>query len=220
MEAVRAYHEELVGRLRATLGDDLVGVYAGGSYALDDYRPGSSDLDVAVVVREPLAREAKQALVEAVRHEALPCPARGLELVVYSARAAAAPSAAADFELNVNTGARMDFRAELEPGEEWHWFAIDRAILRQRGVALTGPPPHLAFAEIAREDLLAALAESVRWHGAVEPASENARLNALRALRYVRTGEWTSKRAASAWAREQGVTPEDAAGELARSGTS
>ena len=208
MDDVAAYHRELVARLQRILGDDLVGVYAGGSYALDDYRPGSSDLDVAVVARGRLARESKEALVEALRHESLPGPARGRALVVYSGEAAASPSAAADFELNLNTGGRMDFRAELEPGEEWHWFALDRAILRQRGLPLTGPPPQEVFGELPRDELLVALAEGLRWHGAETPTDPNTTLNALRTLRFVRTGDWTSKSDAAAWALEQGLEPE------------
>ena len=45
------YHDELVARLRPTLGADLVGVYAGGSLALGGYDERRSDVDVAVVTR-------------------------------------------------------------------------------------------------------------------------------------------------------------------------
>src|SRR3954454_8894976 len=53
VERESAYLFELVERAQATLADDLVGVYAGGSWALGGYEPGRSDLDVAVVVRSP-----------------------------------------------------------------------------------------------------------------------------------------------------------------------
>src|SRR5215218_3799209 len=78
-----AYLAELARRLRELLGDDLLGVYAGGSYALGAYEPGRSDVDVTAVAAGPLAPASKRAVVERVRHEALACPARGLELVVY-----------------------------------------------------------------------------------------------------------------------------------------
>ena len=42
-------------RLRDVLGDELLGVYAGGSYALGAYEPGRSDIDVNAVVTGPLA---------------------------------------------------------------------------------------------------------------------------------------------------------------------
>ena len=64
-------------------GCRLVGAYAAGSVGLDAYEPGRSDVDVALVCEDALAPVRKQRLVSSLRHEALPCPARGLELVVY-----------------------------------------------------------------------------------------------------------------------------------------
>ena len=102
-------------------------------------------------------RAAKQAIVERVRHEALPCPARGLELVVYPLATARSGSAAPGFELNLNTGAAMAFRVDEQPGEiEGFWFAIDRSILRAarpradraagRGAVRADPAPGAARA--------------------------------------------------------------------------
>src|SRR5215210_1078443 len=125
-----AYLEEVAATLARILGSELVGVYAGGSYALGDYDAGRSDLDVSAVTRSAVAPKAKDAIVAALRHETLPCPARGLELVVYRAEAAASGAPEPAFELNLNTGAGLPFRADAEPvaGEE-HWFPIDRSVL-------------------------------------------------------------------------------------------
>src|SRR5215212_8544443 len=65
-----AYLDELVERARGLLGEDLVGVYLAGSAALGGYIHGRSDVDVAVAVRNPLARATKEELVAALRHEA------------------------------------------------------------------------------------------------------------------------------------------------------
>jgi hypothetical protein len=51
------------------LGDRLVGVYVIESLALGGYEPGRSDVYLAVVVEAPLARETKEAVVAACRHE-------------------------------------------------------------------------------------------------------------------------------------------------------
>ena len=99
MEPEYAYLTKLATQLRRVLSRNLVGVYIGGSYALGGYIRGRSDLDVAAVVHEPLARATIDEVVAALRHEALPCPARKLELVVYTEEAARNPSAEADFEL-------------------------------------------------------------------------------------------------------------------------
>jgi Domain of unknown function (DUF4111)/Nucleotidyltransferase domain len=196
----RAYLRDLVERLRSLLGEELVGVYAGGSYALGDYDRSRSDLDVAAVAKRPLAPDTKTEVVEAVRHEALPCPARGLELVVYTAAAAAARTTGAAFELNLNSGAAMPFRADAEPvSGERHWFAIDRSILGSRGIALVGPPAEDVFASAPAPALQAVVADALRWyrHGG---RRDDAVLNACRSLRFADEGVWSSKAAAGRWA--------------------
>ena len=198
---LRQYLDELAGRAEGALGGRLVGVYAGGSLALGDYQPGRSDIDVAVVVEGRLGLESKEALVAALRHEALPCPARGLELVVYSRDAAKANTAEAEFELNLNTGAEMPFRVDLEPDPaETHWFALDRAILRAHGLTVLGPPAKDVFGVISRQELLAVLARAMRWHELGAARTDDAVLNGCRALRFARENEWSSKRAAGRWA--------------------
>jgi hypothetical protein len=199
---VAAYHRELVARLRGVLRGDLVGVYAGGSVALGGYVPGRSDLDVAAVCRDALPRERKQEIVEALRHEALPCPARGLEFVVYPERAVRNAVTEAGFDLDLNTGRAMAFHVAFEPSAaDRHWYVLDRAILAERGVALAGPPPRELFAPIPRASLLAILAEAVRWH---EPGGaarhDDAVLNACRAWRFAAEGVWSSKQDAGTWA--------------------
>jgi predicted nucleotidyltransferase len=206
MDAEHAYLTQVAIRLRRVLGGNLVGVYVGGSYALGGYVPGRSDLDVAAVVREPLARDAVDEVVAAVRHEALPCPARKLELVVYTENAARNPSPQADFELNLNTGADEPFRLDTtpQPGES-HWFVIDRSILAATGVTLDGPPARAVFKAPTREDLIPLLAEVLRWYRDHDPTSEDAGLNAGRSLRFAREGIWVPKTAAAPYSLNEAI---------------
>jgi hypothetical protein len=200
----QAYLEELVRRLRALLGNELVGVYVGGSWALGGYEPGRSDLDVAAVVRQGLAPGLAERIVADVHQEALPCPARKLELVVYSAAAARSTGVEAAFELNLNTGAREPLRVDtaVQPGEE-HWFAIDRSVLAGQGVALFGPPAAEVFAAPSPTALRPVLAGVLRWYRQNEPESDDGVLNAGRSLRFAEEGVWLPKPALRAWAREQ-----------------
>ena len=210
MDANHAYLTEVTTRLRRALGGNLVGVYVGGSYALGGYVPGRSDLDVAVVVREPLAEDAVAKVLAAVRHEALPCPARKLELVVYTQEAARNPSPEADFELNLNTGADEPFRLDTEPQPgESHWFALDRSVLAANGVALYGPPSREVFTAPTREDLIPLLAEVLRWYRDHDPTSEDAGLNAGRALRFAREGVWVPKTAAAPQSVDEAIAELD-----------
>lgn len=210
MEAERAYLAELVEKLQEILGASLVGVYAGGSWALGGYEPPDSDLDVAVVIREPLSDDGADRLVAAFRHEAFPCPARGLELVVYTRESAASATTDPGFELNLNTGARLTSRADREPQPgERHWFAVDRSVLAAHGIALLGPPAAEVFAPIAADDLRPVLVDVLRWYEREAPESDDAILNAGRSLRFVHEGVWLPKPALRAWAAGQPGTNEE-----------
>jgi Domain of unknown function (DUF4111)/Nucleotidyltransferase domain len=197
-----AYHHELASRLRRILDDQLVGVYATGSYALGDYDPRRSDLDVVAVCRGSLSTEQKEAVVAAVRHESLPCPARGLEFVVYPERTVRMPTDRAGFELNVNTGPKIGFRVDFAPGDvERHWFPLDRAIAASRGTVIDGPPVEELFAPMPRDVLLPVIRESLEWHKRRDVGGDDdAVLNTCRTLRFLTDGVWTSKGEAGTWA--------------------
>ncbi len=207
MEAeVEQYLAALVAEARSVLGDGLVGAYAAGSVALGAFEPGRSDVDVALVSRAPLSPVDKQQLVARLRHEALPCPARGLELVVYRSEVARSGTAEPGFELELNTGAGMDFRVTLRPEDRpeadgLFWYALDRSILHQDGMALLGPPASEMFAGPDPQALHGLLVTSLRWWMSLPtppgdepaPGAEDAVLGACRALVRHRWGTWVSK---------------------------
>jgi hypothetical protein len=207
MPEVDDYLAELAHTCRHLLGDALVGVYAGGSLALDGYRPGRSDIDVAVVVDPGLDEVTKRALVQGLRHESLPCPARGLELVVYRADVAASGGTEPGFEVELNSGAGMEFRATVDPADRpaadgSFWYAIDRSILADHGRSVAGPPAGTVFVPPPEWDLADLLVESLRWHlQSPAAATDDAVLNACRALHRVRSGRWLAKAAAGAAVR-------------------
>lgn len=207
MPEVDEYLTAIARRCRDVLGEDMVGVYAGGSLALDGYRPGRSDIDVAVVVADRLDEHVKRSLVAALRHESLPCPARGLELVVYRAEVAGSGGAEPGFEVELNTGARMAFRATIDPADRpaadgQFWYAIDRGILADHGRAVAGPPAATVFVGPSDWELRQLLAASLRWHlAAPAAAADDAVLNACRALCRVRGGRWLAKPVAGAAVR-------------------
>ncbi|MGH2981839.1 MAG: nucleotidyltransferase domain-containing protein [Solirubrobacterales bacterium] len=125
-EAERAYLSLSARSLRDLLGERLTGVYAGGSRALGDYRPGRNDLDLAAVVEGAIGAELKQAVVARLRHESLPCPARGLELVVYRLETARSATATSDFELNLNSGAQYAAPGPARSGPRRRPLVSDR----------------------------------------------------------------------------------------------
>src|SRR5690606_2186643 len=112
---VRPYLTEVVDRTRTVCGPHPVSVLAVGSLALGDYRHGRSDVDVTVVVDPSLPRPALAELAAALAHPALPCPAAGLELVLYGAGFAARPSARAGYLLDLNTGPDLPEKVSFDP---------------------------------------------------------------------------------------------------------
>jgi hypothetical protein len=194
-DAARDYVTQLAGRVGAARA-----VYLIGSAALGAYEAGRSDLDVLVVVDAPLSPQERDGIVARCSHDALPCPARKLELVVYTAEQVAAPARDQRWELNLNTGAGEPLHAGADPAAEpWHWFVLDLAQAREHAVALHGPPAAELIGEVPRELALEALGDAVAWYARNEPG-EPAFLAAARAWRYVEEGAWSSKRAALGWA--------------------
>jgi Domain of unknown function (DUF4111)/Nucleotidyltransferase domain len=184
-----------------------VGVYAGGSYALGDYLPERSDLDVAAVVRAALPPALRPRIVAGVAEEAIHCPARKLELVVYRLETARSGTATPDFELNLNTGAGMPLHVDHDASQvAGHWFPIDRSVLAQAGIALRGAPAREVFTPIPPRALAPVLADSVRWYRNAG-GGPDAVLNACRALRFATDGRWSSKPEAGRWAVERAQAP-------------
>ncbi len=218
--AVEPYLERLVATAREILGGNMIGAYAGGSLALGAYQHGRSDLDVALVTAEPLSYDTKAAVVEALRHEAVPCPARGLELVVYWRAVAGSGTAEPGFEVELNTGPAMRHRATFggteRPVQDGRfWYAIDRSILREHGRSLAGPPAHDVFGEVARSDLRKLLMDSLQWYldetsRQESPSLDTAEavLGACRALVRMRSGYWMAKVAAANRLVDEGMAPD------------
>ncbi|NGM15445.1 nucleotidyltransferase domain-containing protein [Verrucosispora sp. CWR15] len=208
-EPLRRYLSDLVAVADEVLGTELCGAYAAGSVGLAAYQPGRSDVDVALVCAGPLDHGVAEELVPRLRHEALPCPARGLELVVYRQAVARSGSPEPGFEVELNTGARMDFRVSYGPAQRpsadgLFWYGLDRSILHQSGRVLLGPPAADAIADLAPDDLRRLVLDALRWWlarpvpaGEVPaPGAEDAVLGACRSWVRLRTGVWLPKVAA------------------------
>lgn len=205
---LRPYLEELVRRTRTVCGPHLVSVLAVGSLALGDYRHGRSDVDVTVVVEPALPGPALHDLAGALAHPHLPCPAAGLELVVYGTDFVRRPSGAAGYLLDLNTGPLLPSRADVEAARSpAFWYVIDRSVAHQTGLTLFGRPAREVVAAPDRPDLLAAIRASVREHSDGEGhLADNRVLNGCRSVVFCRTGRWTAKRTA---AREVALAEEE-----------
>lgn len=204
--AVEPYLKAVVEAARQVLGRGFVGAYAAGSLALNAFEPGRSDIDIVLLCRDPLSEALKRELIARLRHSALACPARGVELVVYTMETAQSGTAKPGFELELNDGPAMAFRQSLHPADRpaadgTFWYGLDRSILHQSGRVLAGPPASQAFAELPPDELRRLLIDSLRWWMALASQADDRRaagvedavLGACRALVRHRYGRWLSK---------------------------
>jgi hypothetical protein len=196
------YLRAVVRRVSTLLGDGLVGVYPTGSVALSAYTPGRSDLDIMAVVAQPPPAPVLREVAARLAHDALPCPATGLEFVLYPRDAVATAGEQAGYLLDVNTGRELKPKASMDPvGEPRFWYVIDRAITAQSGLSLTGTPVSDLFTALPFETLRDVVVESLYTHAAeLDEHGDNAVLNACRALRFGAERHWYPKAAAALWA--------------------
>ena len=206
---IARYVDELVAaavEISERSAGGLAGAHVVGSLALGGYRAGLSDVDLVVVTEAPLDPDARSVLAD--RALAVPCPTRGLELVVYHRAALARPRVDGAYDLNVNGGPAMDARRSLDPaGDPAFWFVIDRDIARRHGRTVHGAPPAELVAAVPRDGLLDALGDGLAWAGRHAPASGSSVLNACRTWRRVERDDWASKEAAGTWALARTAHP-------------
>jgi hypothetical protein len=203
--ATDAYLEQLIDRIGAVVGDGLVGAYLVNSGARDDYLPGRSDLDVAVIVTDVLDAASKHRLADRLRHRSLPCPAPRLELVVYRREVVEAPGDRPAFELNLNTGPAIPDHLSTDPaGEPPHWFVLDLAAASETVRTLVGSEGATVFGRVPAAAVIGALQASQAWHARHDTAAPNRVLNDCRAWHWLTTGRWSSKSEAAAWAMTAG----------------
>ena len=171
------------------LATRLVGVYLTGSAAVGAFRPGSSDLDV-LVVADGAERSQLDAIVASCSHQALPCPASKLELVVYERDALAVPGELPRWSLNFDTGPHEHHVGRDPMAEPAHWFVVDLEFARRNAVALDGPPAPELIGAAEPGAVATAMDAIVDWYRA---RGEQGLAAARRAEHWRRTGEFMPK---------------------------
>ena len=196
-----AYLDEILRRLREVLGGRLSGAWLVGSGALGDFDPARSDIDVQAITRMRVPLADRDRLARALSHDALPCPVRGLEFVLY-ARDDLDDAAGPAFSLNLNSGPGMTEHVAFSPdADPRFWFTIDASIARQHGRTLDGPPAATAFPDLPRDLVVDALEEAMAWFAHHDTSAVGTVLAACRTWAWATDELWRTKAESVAWAR-------------------
>lgn len=92
--------KQLNHALLELLGENLVGVYLHGSYAMNSYHPITSDIDLLIVVHDALNKRTKRDIIDKLIELSYFGPKKGLEVSVITASVAKALKHPLYFELH------------------------------------------------------------------------------------------------------------------------
>lgn len=197
----------LADRLRTELECQLVGVYLGGSLALGDFDPESSDLDIVVVTEQSLSDASVERL-------------RDLHLALSQSHEQWAPKLEISY-IPRRAVRRYDPQDCKHPtaGETWPFgighhdegSVIQRWTVREHGLTVLGPKPDTLIDPVSAGDLRLATVTLLRddwsrrlltpdWF-ATRRYQAYGVLTMCRSEYTVTTGMIASKPAAAAWAR-------------------
>ncbi len=180
-----------------------------GSLTLGAYVPGSSDIDLLVILQEPLTDAQLAALTEAVAVGRLGAPGR-VDLRVVLRKVAAAPTPAPPIEasIEIRPDREAGFRVEHHlPGQRD--LLVEFSICRALGRTLMGSAPRELIGEVPNEWVLSAGdAQLADWQAIRDdPAyAQLTVLTACRVWRFVEEGCHCSKMEAGEWALERDPT--------------
>jgi hypothetical protein len=204
---VRPLVDDLTARIRGVLGEKLVGLYLWGSYAVGDFDPRISDLDLAAALAAEVDEREYAAL--GAMHDRFagnyPAWAGRVEVRYASVATLNAPAGGGEI-LSISPGESFNRRRS-----DGRWL-IDWYVLRERGITLHGRPPAELLAPISREQFIGSVRANVESWGDWDDHRQTLKRQAYiilamcRAMYAVQHGAQLSKPGAGRWA--QGELPE------------
>lgn len=200
--------DQLIAAAKEIFGTQLTGIYLHGSLAMGCFHPGISDIDLIVVVEQPISDKHKLEFLTQVVALNRQAPAKGLEISIVRRRDCAPFCYPTPFVLHFSPMHLSGFLQDPY-GYVNRMHGVDKdlaahiTMLHQYGMALYGEPISSVFAEVPRE----AYIDSI-WHDiqhAVSDISDSPVymiLNLCRVLAFLREGLYLSKQSGGAWGLE------------------
>ena len=193
-------------RSKEILKDDLVGVYLHGSAVMGCYNPAKSDIDLIVVVKDPISDTLKRSYMDMVVGLNAKGPAKGIEMSIVKQSVCKPFVYPTPFELHFSV-AHLD-RYKKDPDEyiskmkgEDKDLAAHFTIINHRGKCLFGAPVKDTFADVPVQDYIDSIWNDIA--DAEEEITANPMyliLNLARVLAYIKDGLVLSKKEGGEWA--------------------
>ncbi|MBP1555425.1 MAG: nucleotidyltransferase domain-containing protein, partial [Oscillospiraceae bacterium] len=151
--------DDFVERSREILQDNLVGVYLHGSLVMGCFNPQKSDIDLIVVVDEPLSDPVKRAYMDKVGVLNSCGPAKGIEMSIVLRRVCRPFVYPTPYELHFSSGHLEwytkdpdDYIRRMKGTDKD--LAAHVTVIISRGRCLYGAPVKDVFSEIPKRDYM------------------------------------------------------------------
>ena len=195
-----------VERSKEILRDNLVGVYLHGSSVMGCFNPQKSDIDLIIVVDQPLSDSTKKKYMDMVAAANAMGPAKGIEMSIVLREVCKPFVYPTPYELHFSAG-HLDWYRDDPDDYIRRMNGTDRdlaahfTIINKRGRCLYGAPIEDVFAEVPSSDYMDSIWFDVE--GAAEEITEYPlylTLNLARVLAYKEGGLVLSKKEGGEWA--------------------
>jgi predicted nucleotidyltransferase len=198
-----AFAARLASGCSDTLGDAVVSVILHGSLTLDDYTPGRSDIDLLVVVGEPLSGDQVAALCDAVDRVRRHSPSR-VDLRVVTRASAASPARVPVMEaaFTLRPGKAPEVESRIAQPD----LLVEFSLARAHGRSIVGGAPEAVIGCVAEPWLLeVGDRQLAAWEELTDDAdhAELMVLTACRIWRFATERTHCSKTAAGRWALDR-----------------
>lgn len=201
-----AFLDSFVGRSEQILKENLTGIYLHGSAVMGCFNPDKSDIDLIIVVREPIPDPVKREYMDMVVQMNGAGPAKGIEMSIVTGDVCRPFVYPTPFELHFSVAHLEWYQSDpddyiLKMNGTDKDLAAHFTIIAKRGRCLCGEPVENVFAEVPKEDYLDSIRNDIA--DAKEDIADDTMyitLNLSRVLAYKTDGLILSKKEGGEWA--------------------
>ncbi|WP_315112154.1 aminoglycoside adenylyltransferase domain-containing protein [Clostridium intestinale] len=195
---------KIIDLCKGKLKESLVGVYLHGSLAMGCFNKDKSDIDIIVVMKEPIC-DKENMINEFMKISLKPSP---IEISFLLEDKLKNPNSTCYYDLHYSEYWREKYTNMFLENKELGKDILEDGdlpahirVINERGITLWGKDKDLIFPKISNEEYLKSILDDFEdaWEG-FSKKSEYYILNTCRILNFLETNKVTSKREAGEWA--------------------